>query len=116
MKEFVLIFRSSQNPHANPTPAQMKERMGWMEGVLAQNKVADKGNRLSAGQAKTIQSGNRVAEGPFKETGDFINGYMIVKVATIDEAIQLAKTNPILQMGGNIEVRAVLSPGEKDVD
>ncbi len=112
MKEFVLIFRSSTNPHANPSPQQMQERMNWIGGIAAQNKLADKGNRLSANQAKTLKPGNVITDGPYKETSEFITGYMTVQAAGIDEAIELAKSNPILKAGGNVEIRAVLTPGD----
>ncbi|MBN9381223.1 MAG: transcription initiation protein [Chitinophagaceae bacterium] len=108
MQEFVLIFRTSKDPHANPSPEQIQARMNWMNTVTDQNKLADKGNRLATGNAKTVRPGNIVTDGPCKDTEEFISGYMVVRTATIDEAIELAKTNPILRGGGNIEVRTVL--------
>lgn len=113
MKEFVLIFRNSSNPHASPSPEQMQERMNWLAGIAAQNKLADKGNRLSATAAKTVRPGGVVTDGPYTEIKEFISGYMIVKAATIEEAVELAQNNPILKGGGNVEVRAVLRPEEK---
>jgi hypothetical protein len=113
MKDFVLIFRNSSNQHANPSPEQMQERMNWMGSVAAQNKLADKGNRLSASLAKTVKPGNIVTDGPYAEMKEFVNGYMIVKTNTIDEAVELAQANPILKAGGTIEVRAVLNAGVK---
>jgi len=108
MQEFVLIFRTRKDPHANPSPEQIQARMNWMNTVTSQNKLADKGNRLATGNAKTIKPGNVITDGPYKDTEEFISGYMIVRTATLDEAIELAKTNPILKAGGNIEVRSIL--------
>ena len=112
MKEFMLIFRNSNPGADNPSPEQMQERMNWLAGIAAQNKLVDKGNRLSMGNAKTVQPDNIVTDGPFTEIKEFIRGYIVVKAATIDEAVVLAKENPILKMGGSVEVRAILSPGE----
>ncbi|MEC5142438.1 YciI family protein [Chitinophaga sp. 212800010-3] len=113
MKEFVLIFRHSNNTHAAPSPEQMQERMNWMAGIAAQNKLADKGNRLSATNSKTVRPNNVITDGPYTEIKEFVAGYMIVKAASIDEAVLLAMENPILKMGGNVEVRAVLTPEDK---
>lgn len=113
MKEFVFIFRSKGNPHANPSPEQLQERMNWVGKVTAQNQVADKGNRLSAGQAAIVKPGD-VVTGPYVENKELVNGYMIVRTNSMEEAVELAKSNPILKGGGNIEIRAVLAPGEKD--
>jgi hypothetical protein len=112
MKEFMLIFRNSDLTPDNPSPEQMQERMNWLASIAARNKLVDKGNRLSMGQAKTVHTGNIVTDGPFTEIKEFIRGYIVVKTATIDEAIELAKENPILKTGGSVEIRAVITPGE----
>ena len=38
----------------------------------------------------------------------FISGYLIVRTETIDEAVELAKANPIFKIGGNVEVREIV--------
>lgn len=109
MKEYVFIFRNSSDLHTHPSPEQVQERINWMDSITAQNKLADKGNRLSASCAKTIQAGHVITDGPYMETREFISGYMIVKTATIEDALELTKSNPILKAGGSIEVRGVLT-------
>ncbi len=113
MRDFLLIFRNSDTSHPAPTPEQMQERMNWMAGIAAQNKLADKGNRLSGSIAKTVRPGDVVTDGPYTEIKEFILGYVIVRTDTIEEAVEIAQKNPILKMGGNIEVRAILTPEEK---
>ncbi len=46
MKEFALIFRLTDINDFRPSPEQMQERMNWLAGIVAQNKLADKGNTL----------------------------------------------------------------------
>ncbi len=115
MKEYVFIFRNS-NPGVKPSPEQIQEVMtswmSWMGGIAAQNKLVNNGNRLSMSAAKTVKPGNLVSDGPYTEIKEFINGYTIVKTATIDEAVELAKGCPILKIGGSVEVRAVVSPDD----
>lgn len=108
MKEFVLIFRLNDTTTSRPSPEQLQERMNWLAGIAAQNKLADKGNSLSVTNAKTVQPGNVITDGPYTEIKEFISGYIVVKTETIEEAIELAKTNPIFKLGGNIEVREVI--------
>lgn len=110
MKEFVLIFRINSLANAKPTPEQMQERMNWLAGIAAQNKLADKGNTLSPVSAKTVKPGNVVTDGPYTEIKEFVAGYVVVKTATIDEAVELAKANPIYKIGGNVEIREVIKP------
>lgn len=111
MKEFALIFRLKDISDFKPSPEQMQERMNWLGGIAAQNKIADKGNTLlpSPESAKTIQPNNVVTDGPYTEIKEFISGYVVVKAENIDEAVEMAKGNPIFeQVGGSIEVREVL--------
>lgn len=108
MKEFVLIFRTSNNADFKPSPEQMQERMNWMAGIASQNKLVDKGNSLSPVSARTVRPGNVVTDGPYTEIKEFVAGYVIVRAETIDDAVELAKDNPVLKSGGNVEVREVL--------
>jgi len=111
MKEFALIFRLKDIADFKPSPEQMQERMNWLGSIAAQNKLVDKGNTLLPipGSAKTVKPNNVVTDGPYTEIKEFISGYIIVKADNIDEAVEIAKGNPIFdQVGGNIEVREVL--------
>ena len=113
MKQFTLIFRTRDNSNFKPSPEQMQEILNdwsnWMGSIAAQDKLADRGNRLSVKDAKTVNSNNTVTDGPYTEIKEFINGYIIVKTNDVDEAVALAKGCPILKTGGNVEVRTVVS-------
>lgn len=114
MKEFALIFRNVNNPGAQPSAEQMKEIttswMNWMGSIATQNKLSNQGNRLSVNESKTVKPNNVITDGPYTEVKEFINGSIVVKTADVDEAIELAKGCPILKVGGNVEVRKVVSP------
>lgn len=113
MKEFVLIFRHSNMNNIKPTPEQIQERINWLGSIAAQNKLADKGKALSVTNAKTIKPSDVVTNGPFTEIKEFITGYVIVKTETIEDAVELAKTNPIFKIDGSLEVREVLDVAYK---
>jgi hypothetical protein len=111
MKEFALIFRLKDIADFKPSPEQMQARMNWLGSIAAQNKLADKGNTLLPipGSAKTVKPNNVITDGPYTEIKEFISGYIVIKANNIDEAVEIAKGNPIFdQVGGNIEVREVL--------
>ncbi|WP_213278918.1 YciI family protein [Chryseobacterium indologenes] len=110
MKEFALIFRLKDVSDFKPSPEQIQERLNWLGSIAAQNKLVDKGNTLlpAPGAAKTVKPDNIVTDGPYTEIKEFISGYIIVRAESIDEAVEMAKGNPIFKIGGNIEVREVL--------
>ncbi|CAD0225703.1 transcription initiation protein [Chryseobacterium sp. D764] len=114
MKEFALIFRLKDISDFKPSPEQIRERLNWLGSIAAQNKLVDKGNTLlpAPGAAKTVKADNIVTDGPYTEIKEFISGYIIVRADSIDEAVEMAKGNPIFKIGGNIEVREVLKVGQ----
>ena len=113
MKEFVMIFRLNDASHASPSPEQIQERMNWLGSIAAQNKLVDKGNTLSPVNGKTIKAGYVVSDGPYTEIKEFVSGYLIVRSETIDDAVELARENPIFKIGGNVEIREVVTPNSK---
>ena len=110
MKDFLLVFRNSPNslpqPSAEEMQATLKLWMDWVGGIAAQNKLVDRGNRLVQ-TGKVVRPGKVVTDGPYTEIKEFIAGYTIIKSATYDEAVEIAKGCPALTMGGNVEVREI---------
>lgn len=110
MKEFALIFRLKELADFRPTPEQMQERMNWLAGIAAQNKLVDPGNTLLpfTENAKTLRSADTVTDGPYVEMKEFISGYVLVRAMDLEEAVGLARSNPIFTVGGTVEVRELL--------
>ncbi|MHA4811555.1 YciI family protein [Flavitalea flava] len=117
MKEYVMIYRTSNNPDFKPTPEQgqamMTEWMNWVGGIAARGQLVDNGKRLGLKEARTVSPGNMVADGPYTEIKEFINGYTTIKAKSLDEAVELAKACPlVLSGGGKVEVRGVVTPDD----
>ena len=112
MKDFMLVFRMDyQNvPKGSPEEMQalMKRWMDWFGGIAAQNKLAQRGNRLVPGSGKVVKPNNVVTDGPYMEIKEAIGGYTIVKAESLEEATEFAKGCPIIKEGGNVEVREVM--------
>jgi len=112
MKEFLLVFRREVAAEAQPSPEQMQAMMknwqDWVGSIAAQNKLVSSGNRL-APEGKVIRPGQLVTDGPYVEIKEAIGGYIMIRAASLDEAAGLAKDCPILQVGGNVEVRTVVA-------
>jgi len=112
MNEFVLIFRNDFHPEVKFSPEEMQNIMqqwqAWMGGMAAKGLLASSGNRLG-GDGKTVRPSNVVTNGPYAEIKEMISGYIIVKAGDIDGAAELAKGCPILNVGGNVEVRNIIA-------
>lgn len=110
MNEYMLIFRHEDGKKvASPEQMEiwMKQTMDWIGGIAAQNKYVG-GNGLPMEGAKVVGHKNVVTNGPFGDIKETIGGYVIVKAANVDEAVEFAKGCPVLQGEGNtVEVRRV---------
>jgi hypothetical protein len=110
MTEFLLVFRTDYQALPTGSPEEMqamtKKWQDWIGGIAAQNKLVQTGKRLSF-DGKVVRANNVITDGPYTEVKESIGGYMFVKVASVEEAIELAKGCPILTAGGNVEIRAI---------
>lgn len=111
MENYLLIYRSEYKaaPTATPEQAQAmtKKWMDWISGLDAKNQLTDRGNRLDPASGKVLKPGNVVTNGPYAEIKEMIGGYSIVKAASYDEAVEIAKGCPIFQVGGHVEIRSI---------
>ena len=110
MDEYALIMRHEDGTKiASPEQMQiwMKQTMDWIGGIAAQNKFVS-GTGLPFADAKVVHHNKMVTDGPFGEIKETIGGYIIVKVGSVEEAVEFAKGCPVLQGEGNsVEVRKI---------
>ncbi len=110
MKEFLLMYRADWGklPQVSPGEAQARTKgwMDWVGGIAAQNKLVDRGNRLTP-TGKVVRAKGSVTDGPYAEIKETIGGYSIVKANSYEEALQLAQGCPVLSHGGCVEVREI---------
>lgn len=110
MKDFLLIFRNDYNAvpkaSAEEAAAETKKWMDWIGGIAAQNKLADRGNKLSQ-SGKVLRPQHVITDGPYTEIKEAIGGYTAIKAGSLEEAVELAKGCPILLHGGNVEIREI---------
>lgn len=109
MKDYLFVYRTDYDNMQQSTPAQqesnMKKWMDWLGSIAAQNKLVSKGSRLQ-NTGKVLKS-DVVTNGPFTEIKESIGGFSIIKATSYDDAVEVAKGCPILQVGGNVEVREI---------
>lgn len=81
--------------------------MAWFKGLMAEGKAVA-GHPL-AFEGKSVSGKNRtVTDGPFAEAKEAVGGYFMLDVATMDEAVEIARQCPGLPFGAKVEVRPVL--------
>jgi hypothetical protein len=84
----------------------MKQFLAWFERMSDQGKV--KSGRQLAPEGKILSGRKGVTDGPFAESKEGIAGYWFIQAASLEEAVEIAKGDPLLDYGHNTEIRPFL--------
>ena len=110
MQDFMFIFRGGSDAASLSAEEMQNHMQKWFQWV---NDLRGK-NIYVAGEAltptgKTI-SGKKalVTDGPFAESKELVGGFFVVKAASLDEAVEIAKGYPDFIFNGAVEVREVM--------
>ena len=111
MKEFVLFIRDGGNNLDNMSPEELQRHIKkfgsyidnlMKEGKLKSAQPLEINGRIVSGKNGVIK------DGPFVESKEVIGGYFHIVAEDLDEAVEIAKANPLFQNGvGEIEVRPI---------
>lgn len=108
MKKFAFIFRLNSASTGIASTEQVAERLAWLNALIDNHTVIDRGNTLMPIPAKQIHSEGLIKEGVYDDNSFFISGYLVIEAPNIDQAVTIALSNPIYKVGGTIEVREVV--------
>ncbi|NJN34209.1 MAG: hypothetical protein HC817_08145 [Saprospiraceae bacterium] len=107
--EFMLLFRFEPNASYQPTETEMAEshqawgqfigKLAMEERLVSTHQLGFSGKQIFADSS--VHEGINIAE---KLT---LGGNLILKASNLDQAVELAKSCPILAMGGTVEVRDI---------
>ena len=107
----MLLFRGPQWDRGLSTQelqAAMDKVMAWFEGLNARGKVKAAqplgGQRILSGG-----NGNLVVDGPFAESKEAVGGYLVLQADNMNEAVDIARSTPMLKYGVTVEVRPLLA-------
>ena len=107
--DYMLLFRGT-NWGDELTQEQLQQVVldwaAWFEGLTKQGKAL--GGHPLEREGKIVSGKGRViSDGPFAESKEAIGGYFYLRVADMDEALEIARQCPGLEYGAQVEVRPV---------
>ena len=100
MKEFLLIIRTEGDIWTSLSPEKLQAHMEHgtayigkliKDGTIKSAQPLDKGSRI------VTESNGILKDGPFNESKEVIAGYFHIVAKDMDEAVSIAKANPIFQ-------------------
>ena len=119
MTKFMLIAggadvdKRSGNPQL--APAMLERYMAWIQGLRSSGRyIGSFKLHDQTGRRLTIRGGE-VIDGPFIESKDAVGGVFIIEAASLDEATEIARACPNLDLqNGYMEVRVIeVTGGER---
>lgn len=79
----------------------------WFDRLSAEGVMTGGHPLFAPGYNLNQQSGKTVIDGPFAESKEAVAGFIVVRAASLEDAVALAREAPQLQVGMGIQVRQV---------
>ncbi|MEP1488729.1 MAG: YciI family protein [Algibacter sp.] len=111
MKEFMMIFTSTDYSDLGLSPEELQSRMGkWFtwNDKMEQAGVLRGGNALTP-QIRRVSGSNRtVTDLTSVEVKEIVGGYYIVETSDFDAVQKIAEDYPDYDLGGTVEIREIM--------
>ena len=108
--EYMLLFRSTDWDR-NLSPEEMQEildgTMAWFARLGDEGRLKAAQPLFEEGKIVSGRGGRTISDGPFAESKEAVGGYLILRAASFEEALEVARTWPLLECGASVEVRPV---------
>jgi len=108
--QYMLLFRGNQW-QKGLSPEQMQtvadQWMAWFQRLTAAGKVTAGAPLENEGKTVSGKNGKVISDGPFAESKETVGGYFLLRVDTLDQALEIARQCPGLPYGIKVEVRPV---------
>jgi hypothetical protein len=104
MQEFLLLFRRDFT--TQPSELHIKHWQDWFRSLAADDKLARPVQRFEP--AGKLLKKEKTEEGPYTAMNESVGGLLMIKANSYEEAMEIAQGCPVLDLGGNVEIRRVV--------
>jgi hypothetical protein len=110
MPQFLVLFHHPQEG-PDPSPEEMEKIMGqwmtWIRGMNSAGQLVGTNRLHEGGKVLRKAGGAQISDGPYAEAKEVIGGYVLIRADNLDEAVEIARGCPGLNMETTVEVRPV---------
>jgi len=115
MKDFLLILKTEGSVWTDLSPEQLQKHMEHGNAYIGNLKKKGKlknANPVDKGSRIVTENNGMIKDGPFNETKEVVAGYFLIAAEDINEAVEIAKANPIFKdIPTKIEVHPMMDIG-----
>ncbi len=108
--KFMLIFRGGAVARHDLSPSELQAHVEkwyrWSDQLARQGR-GSVGTALDNPGAAVRGHERVVTDGPYAESKDLVTGSLIIEAASLEDAVDVARTCPTYEFGGSVEVRPV---------
>ena len=109
----LLLFRKTDWAEQGMSQDELRSVMDrvntWFERLTAEGKILGAQPLMEQGAVITGDGNGTVTDGPFIEAKEAVGGYVLLSVTSFEEAVAIAKSNPMHDYGLTTEVRPTSS-------
>jgi hypothetical protein len=108
--QYMLLFRGTHwDKGLSPEDIQnvLSRWTAWFDGLTQQGKAKLGQPLMNDARIVSGRKGQNVVDGPFKESKEAVAGYILLRVADIEEATEIAKQCPGLDTDMSVEIRPI---------
>jgi hypothetical protein len=106
----MLIFRGGAVSRSDLSPTELQAHVAkwytWSDELARQGRHLV-GNPLDNGGVTVSGPERMVTDGPYAESKDLVTGSMIIAAASLEDAVEVARSCPTYEFDGSVEVRPV---------
>ncbi|HEY2721828.1 MAG TPA: YciI family protein [Chitinophagaceae bacterium] len=115
MKDFLFILKTEGSVWTDLSPEQLQKHMehgnAYIGNLMKTGKLKN-ANPVDKGSRIVTESNGIMKDGPFNETKEVVAGYFLIAAEDINEAVEIAKANPIFKdITTKIEVHPMMEIG-----
>jgi hypothetical protein len=98
MKDFLLLIRTEGSVWTDLSAEDLRKHIqngtAYISNLIKEGKLKS-AQPLDRGSRIVTESGGVIKDGPFNESKEVIAGYFHIIASDVDEAVEIAKSNPI---------------------
>jgi hypothetical protein len=111
MPQYAVLIYSEDSAHApDATPEDIAECDDHAGELLAADAMLAAYAFMPRALARSVRASG-VTDGPFVDAEHVVAGVYVVEATDREQAVRIARTNPVVRSGGGVEVRPVHSGG-----